>query len=161
MAEFHDMNCSLARALNDIGERWSLLIIREAFMGSRRFEEFHQRLGVARNILSTRLTSLVDADVLRKTVSSENARIFDYELTEKGLDLFSVVAALMHWGDRWLDQGEGPPVILMDRKTGKPVQRVALRRGKTEMLKFDDIEIVPGRGATSRTRKRLSLESNH
>lgn len=154
--DFSDMNCSVARALGEIGERWSLLIVREAIMGSTRFDEFHQRLGIARNILTARLVTLVAAAVLERTASEQNARIPVYKLTEKGWDLYPVVAALMHWGDRWIELGAGPPVVLVDRASGKPLPRVMLRRDRGQAIPLTDIAIRPGAGATARTKARLS-----
>jgi DNA-binding HxlR family transcriptional regulator len=153
---FEEMNCSVARALAEVGERWSLLIVREAIMGSRRFDEFHTRLGIARNILTDRLTSLVAAGVLAKTPSIENLRIYDYVLTEKGRDLLGVVAALMHWGDRWLDKEAGPPMVLLDRKSAQALPRVTLAKKSGQPVGLDDLVIAAGPGATERTRNRLS-----
>jgi DNA-binding HxlR family transcriptional regulator len=145
----------VARALGQIGERWSLLIVREAIMGSARFDEFHSRLGVARNILTARLTTLVEAGVLQRTQSTESARIFDYTLTDKGWDLLPVVAALMHWGDVWIEPEAGPPIVLIDRRSGRPVPRVTLRDENGTLIDREGIVIRAGRGATPRTRKRL------
>jgi DNA-binding HxlR family transcriptional regulator len=151
-----EMNCSVARALGVVGERWSLLVIREAIMGSTRFDEFHARLGVARNILAARLSSLVEAGVLEKTASARSARIYDYKLTKKGWDLLPVIAALMHWGDAWVDPGQGPPVVLVDKKSGKPIPRVVVRRSGGDPIARNDIMIQSGRGASPKTRARLS-----
>jgi DNA-binding HxlR family transcriptional regulator len=153
------LDCSVARALGEIGERWSLLIIREAIMGSSRFDEFHRRLGIARNILQARLSTLVEADVLQRSLSLENARIPIYALTKKGWDIFPVVAALMHWGDRWLDGGEGPPVILVDSATGSEIQQLVLRHTSGEILSPHQIILRPGRGASSRTRRRFGNDT--
>jgi DNA-binding HxlR family transcriptional regulator len=152
---FAEMNCSVARALGEVGERWSLLIVREAIMGATRFEAFHAALGIARNILTDRLNTLVAAGILEKTASRESARIFDYRLTEKGWDLYAVVAALMHWGDRWLSQEIGAPVIIIDRRTGEPVSRVTFRRGDPEDIPPSELLITPGPGANERTRWRF------
>jgi DNA-binding HxlR family transcriptional regulator len=152
---FAEMNCSVARALGEVGERWSLLIVREAIMGATRFEAFHAALGIARNILTDRLNALVSDGILGKTASKESARIFDYRLTEKGWDLYGVVAALMHWGDRWLPQESGAPVIIVDRRTGEPVPRVTLRRGEALHIPHGELLIAPGPGANERTRWRL------
>jgi DNA-binding HxlR family transcriptional regulator len=155
MADFKDMNCSVARALDEVGERWSLLIIREAIMGSTRFDEFHERLGVARNILADRLASLTQSGILTRTISPGDARIHHYALTEKGRDLLPVIAAMMHWGDRWMSAAAGPPVVLVDRKTRAAIPRVTLRRAKGGELGWDDIAIEAGRGAAAPTRARL------
>lgn len=155
---FAKMNCSVARALSEVGERWSLLIVREAFLGSTRFEQFHSRLGVARNILTARLEVLTEAGIFDRIVTSTNARIYDYQLTDKGRDLLSVIAAIMHWGDKWANPDVGPPIVLVDIKTGQPVPQVLLRRSKGEPIPAHDISIKAGRGATPRTRARLAAQ---
>jgi DNA-binding HxlR family transcriptional regulator len=159
MTAFAKMNCSVACALGEVGERWSLLIVREAIMGATRFEAFHAALGIARNILTDRLNALVLVGVLDKTASRQSARIFDYRLTEKGWDLYGVVAALMHWGDRWLPQESGAPVIIVDKRTGEPVPRVTLRRGEAPDIPHGELLIVAGPGANERTRRRLRMPS--
>jgi DNA-binding HxlR family transcriptional regulator len=150
------INCSIARALGEVGERWSLLIIREAIMGSTRFDEFHERLGIARNILNERLSTLVSNGVMTRTPSPDNARVHHYKLTSKGLELLPVLAALMHWGDRWIHAGIGPPVVLIDHATRKPIQKVVVLNHSGKPLSHADIEITAGPGATAIMRKRLS-----
>ncbi len=125
-------------------------------MGSKRFDEFHQNLGVARNILSDRLLSLVEQRVLMRTPSPANARIHYYLLTEKGLDLLPVLAALMHWGDRWINADIGPPILLVERKTRKPIQQVKLSAHNGKRLRQSEIQITAGPGATTIMKKRLS-----
>ncbi|HEX2311187.1 MAG TPA: helix-turn-helix domain-containing protein, partial [Vicinamibacterales bacterium] len=107
--------CSVARALEAIGDRWTMLVIRDAFHGVHRFEDFQQRLGIARNVLSDRLNRLVDDGILAKRAYQERPERFEYRLTEKGRDLYPVVAALLAWGDRWTPSPEGPPVRLLHR----------------------------------------------
>jgi DNA-binding HxlR family transcriptional regulator len=152
------VRCSVQRALGDIGERWSLLIVREALMGSTRFDEFHERLGIARNILTDRLTTLVQAGVMTRSPSADNARIQHYRLTPKGLELLPVLAALMQWGDRWLHADVGPPVVLVDRETGTPVQPMAIRSQDGRALGAGEVGITAGPGATSVMRRRLARE---
>jgi DNA-binding HxlR family transcriptional regulator len=149
---FADMNCSLARALSVIGERWSLLIIREAVMGSSRFDEFHQRLGIARNILQTRLEALVSDGIMRREASPQSARVHHYILTDRGWDLFHAIAALMQWGDRWMDKGKGPPVVLVDPGTGAPITSLKAGAG----IDPRRIKLRPGPGADKNTARRLS-----
>src|SRR2546425_1135710 len=96
---FAHMNCSIARALEQIGEWWTFLILREAFMGTRRFDGFQHNLGIARNILSARLKKLVARGILRRSVAADDARRIDYRLTDKGRALFPVLMALGQWGD--------------------------------------------------------------
>ena len=98
---FDDSNCSVARALNEVGDWWSLLIVLHAMYGTRRFVDFQQQLGIAKNILCDRLAKLVDNEVLRKVDVGEHGSRFEYRLTEKGRDLFPVVVALRQWGDKW------------------------------------------------------------
>ena len=156
MTTSETVNCSIQRALGEVGERWSLLIIREAMMGSARFDEFHERLGIARNILTDRLTALVGHGVLSRTPSPDNARVYLYRLTPKGLALLPVLAALMHWGDRWIHADIGPPIVLVDAVSGKPIREVIIAAKDGKPLSPDKIGIKAGPGATPIMRKRLS-----
>ncbi|MFJ4621575.1 winged helix-turn-helix transcriptional regulator [Streptomyces sp. NPDC088812] len=108
------VNCSVSRALAVVGERWSLLIVREALDGARRFGEFRARLGIASNLLSTRLDTLLAAGVMRRVPYQEpgDRQRFEYELTEQGLDLRSTLVALLEWGDKYLADPQGPSVIV-------------------------------------------------
>jgi DNA-binding HxlR family transcriptional regulator len=155
-AASHPVNCSIAGALGEIGERWSMLIIREAIMGSTRFDEFHERLGVARNILTERLATLVGHGVMTRTPSPANARIHHYRLTRKGLEMLPVLAALMHWGDRWIHGGIGPPIVLVDRTTQVPIRAMVVTSVDGKSLEPADVGILPGPGATPVMRARLS-----
>jgi DNA-binding HxlR family transcriptional regulator len=110
--------CSVARALEAVGDRWTMLVIRDAFHGIRRFEEFQERLGVARNVLSDRLTRLVDDGILEKRLYQERPPRFEYRLTAKGVDLFPVLVSLMKWGDRHAPDAAGPPVVITHRDCG-------------------------------------------
>lgn len=113
-----DSYCSIARALSVVGERWTLLILREAFAGARRFDEFRQRLGIARNVLTARLQGLVRDGVLERVPCPESPRRFEYRLTPKGRDLYPVLVSLLRWGDRWLAGPEGPPLVLIHQPCG-------------------------------------------
>lgn len=113
--------CSVARALEVIGDRWTMLVVRDAFHGVRRFEEFQERLGVARNVLSDRLSRLVDDGILEKRRYHERPERFDYRLTPKGVDLFPVMVSLMKWGDRHAPNPGGPPVRVLHRGCGGEV----------------------------------------
>lgn len=107
------MDCSVARTLEVVGEWWTMLVVREAFAGVRRFDDFQARLGIARNVLATRLQSLVDHGILERRLYQERPERYEYRLTEKGMDLYPVLISLMQWGDRWQAGPEGPPVTLM------------------------------------------------
>ena len=116
---FADMNCSVARSLEVVGEWWTMLIVREAFNGVRRFDDFQARLGIARNVLAARLQRLVDHGILERRRYHERPERFEYRLTEKGMDLYPVLIALMGWGDRWQAGPEGPPVRLTHETCGQ------------------------------------------
>jgi DNA-binding HxlR family transcriptional regulator len=145
---FDGMNCSIARALDEVGEWWSLLIVRECTLGTTRFDEFQRRLGIARNVLTARLNKLVEHGVLDKVPAQGEEHRNEYLLTAKGEDLYPVLVALLQWGDRWC--GHEPPVHLVDHKTGQPIEPVALRHGK-RTLGLRDVRLEPGRGATKKT----------
>lgn len=117
MQRIDPVNCSVARALAVVGERWSLLIVREALDGARRFGEFRARLGIASNLLATRLDTLVAAGVMRRVPYQEpgDRQRFEYQLTEQGLDLRPTLVALLEWGDKYLADPEGPSVIVRHR----------------------------------------------
>jgi DNA-binding HxlR family transcriptional regulator len=156
-SSFESMNCSLARTLEIVGEWWTLLIVREAMWGTSRFDDFHIRLGIARNILTTRLTRLEAFGMIERRPTEENARIFDYVLTAKGWDLFASVVALMQWGDRWIHEKEGPPIQFFDRARGAKIQAIAVRDAKGKTLLPNEIDIRPGPGARKSTVRRAAL----
>ncbi|GAA0846597.1 helix-turn-helix domain-containing protein [Marinobacter szutsaonensis] len=136
---FDDSQCSVARALNEVGDWWSLLIVLQAMYGTRRFVDFQQELGIAKNILCDRLARLVDNGVLRKVDVGEHGSRFEYRLTEKGRDLFPVVIALRQWGDKWNPAPEQAPLDLRDRATGRPIQEVEVRDADGQPLSIRDV----------------------
>lgn len=103
--------CSIARALSVIGDRWTMLVLRNAFLGIRRFDDFQANLGVTRHVLSDRLKRLVEHEILKRTPYQDRQERFEYRLTEKGRDLYPVLLSLAAWGDKWMDEGKGPPII--------------------------------------------------
>src|SRR5918998_1623918 len=110
--------CSIARALERIGDRWTMLIIRDAFRGVRRFDDFQRELGVARNVLADRLARLVDDGILERRIYQERPERFEYRLTQKGIDLWPVLVSLMRWGDRYDPAEGGPPTVVVHRDCG-------------------------------------------
>lgn len=110
--------CSVARSLSVVGERWTMLIIRDAFLGTRRFDEFQRNLGITRHRLSERLGKLVEAGVLVKVPYNERPLRHEYRLTRKGLGLYPVLLTLARWGDEWMDKGEGAPMEYVHQKCG-------------------------------------------
>jgi DNA-binding HxlR family transcriptional regulator len=135
--------CSVARTLEIVGDRWTWLIVRDAFLGISRFREFQESLGVAANVLDDRLTRLVDEGIFERVPYSERPPRFEYRLTEKGAELFTALNALRQWGDRYLC--EKPMRLLRVRGTGTPVVAVLVPEG-TPSLANDEIELVPGPG---------------
>lgn len=120
---YDGQNCSVARALEIVGERWSLLIIRDAlFAGRTRFGDFQRNLGIAPNILTTRLEGFVAAGLMVRRLYSEQPEHYEYVLTDKGLDLHPVVVALCAWGDRW-EAPNGPPIIYKHTECGHGVHQ--------------------------------------
>lgn len=107
--------CSIAQTLAVVGDRWTLLILRDAFLGTRRFEKFHRQLGVSRHRLTERLNKLVDNGVLEKVLYQERPPRYEYRLTEKGLDLLPVMLTLSDWGTRWCADDTGAPVEYLHR----------------------------------------------
>ncbi|TDG13626.1 transcriptional regulator [Seongchinamella unica] len=110
--------CSVARSLSVVGERWTMLIIRDAFLGTRRFDQFQSNLGITRHRLSERLCKLVDAGVLVKVPYNDRPVRYEYRLTRKGLGLYPVLMSLARWGDEWMDKGQGAPLEYVHQKCG-------------------------------------------
>jgi len=118
------MQCSIARSLEIVGEWWTPLILRDVFRGMRRFEEMQTSLGIARNVLSVRLSRLVDAGVLERRQYQDHPPRYEYRLTDMGRDFYQVLLALKQWGDTWLTEEEGPPVTLIHATCGHEVTPV-------------------------------------
>jgi DNA-binding HxlR family transcriptional regulator len=116
--DFAAMDCSVARTLDVIGDKWSLLILRDAFYGVRRFDDFQEDLGIARNVLTDRLQKLVATGVFERRPYEERPPRYEYRLTQKGRDLLPVLLAMITWGDRWTTDSGMPPVTLTHRTCG-------------------------------------------
>lgn len=138
--------CSLARALSVVGDRWCLLILREAFLKVRRFEDFQERLGIARRVLSERLAGLVSDGVLEKRLYQEHPPRHEYRLTQKGLDLYPAILALVHWGDAYYAGAEGPPVIHRHKACGCDFRSVLTCSECHGPLDAREVEARPGPG---------------
>jgi DNA-binding HxlR family transcriptional regulator len=142
-------NCSIGRTLGVVGEKWTLLVLREAFYGVRRFDDFHAVLGCARNLLAARLKTLVAHGLLERVEYQDDRGRgrYEYRMTDKGRDLFPAVAALMQWGDRWTADEAGPAVRLTHRDCGEPVSVQLTCDGGHARLDARDVEAMPGPGA--------------
>lgn len=148
--DYADQHCSIAGTLGIVGERWTILILRDAFLGVRRFDAFQKRLGIARNVLQARLERLVEEGILRRVPYSERPRRFEYRLTAMGVDLWPVVVALLTWGDRHVMEGRAPVVL---EHTGCGGQLDDRRRCETcgADLEAWDVTARPGPGAREPT----------
>ena len=138
--------CSVAGALEVIGERWSLLIIRDVLNGNRRFGQLQQSLGVARNVLSARLQRLLDEGILERRAYQESPPRHEYFLTEKGLDLWPALIALQGWGDKYSSGEEGPPMLIVHKRCGGRVSDRGICEECGETLGARDARAMPGPG---------------
>jgi len=138
-----------------VGDRWSILLLREAYYGTRRFDEFQHYLGVAPNILSTRLKKFVDVGMMTRVPLPEHGGRYEYVLTKKGRDFFPTYLALKKWGDDWLAEQAGPQVVFKDRASGRAIEYPTLLSARGKPLQLEDIEIVPGSGAVPFNRQRF------
>lgn len=143
---FRDMNCSVAQCLELVGEWWSLLIVRDAFLGVRRFDDLRTRLGISRNVLAQRLARLVEEGVLEKVPYEEHPPRYEYRLTDKGRDLWHVLTAMRQWGDRWAAP-DGPPLQLVHRVHGHIAEVVPTCAHCGEALDATAVKAVAGPGA--------------
>ena len=137
-------SCPIARPLDAIGDWWSLLIVRDAFDGLRRFGEFQKSLGLAKNILSSRLRTLVEHGILETVPASDGSAYQEYELTEKGRGLFPLLVALRQWGEDYFFAPDETHVRLVDVKRGKPVRRLELRSHDGRLLGPADTVVKSG-----------------
>ena len=153
--KFDPLKRSVGHVLDIIGEGWSILIIREAFLGTRRFEEFQGQLGIARNILTARLKKLCANQILDRVPVKEGAKRHEYILTPKGKEMMPLLVALTQWGDKWVFGENNEPVIFLDREQGQPIARVQVYSAKGEVLRPRDIRISAGPGANREARKRI------
>jgi DNA-binding HxlR family transcriptional regulator len=140
--------CSVAAALEVVGERWTLLVVREAMLGVHRFDEIQADLGIARNVLQARLERLLEQGILEKRLYQDRPDRYEYHLTDKGLDLWPAVVALMHWGDKHGALPAGPPVRLEHRGCGGGVDAHRMCTACGEKLGPRDVWALPGLGAS-------------
>jgi DNA-binding HxlR family transcriptional regulator len=156
--DYAGQNCSIARALEVIGERWTLLVLRDAFFGVTRFELWHRRLRIAPNVLAARLQTLVEADVLERRRYQKRPERFDYRLTERGEALFPVILGLLHWGDEHLAE-RGPPALPRHVACGGPIDPSARCGRCGARVRSEDVEWHwgPGSGRPPGVRPRPPL----
>ena len=154
---FQRENCSIAQALEILGDWWTLLIIREAFIGTRRFADFEQNLGISKNILTQRLEHLTRHGVLERVDAGVHGTRFEYQLTPMGKDLITVITALRQWGDRWVFGEGNEPLRVLDGRTGRPIPRLRILDEQGQPMRSSDMQIRPGPGASKKTLARMKL----
>lgn len=140
---FDHMNCSLAQTLDIVGERWTLLILRDAFLGARKFSHFQENLGIARNILTLRLTRLVDEEIFIKVAATEGGHA-EYRLTPKGLALQPVLLSMTHWGDEFKAHPKGARLTFVERDNELPIRPMSAISQDGRSLSPRDIKAIPG-----------------
>jgi len=156
---FADENCSIAQALEVLGDWWTLLLIREAFFGTRRFADFQAALGISKNVLTQRLEHLVEHEVFERVDAGVHGPRFEYVLTARGKDLATVLTALRQWGDRWI-YGEGnEPLLVIDRRTGRPLPKLRVLGDDGAPVPAKAFGFALGPGASEETRERFSRRS--
>jgi DNA-binding HxlR family transcriptional regulator len=147
--DYPGVDSPVAKALEVIGERWSLLIVRAVMHGNRRFGEMQGNLGIARNVLSARLQRLVDEEILERRAYSENPPRYEYFLTQKGLDLWPALIALLHWGERYSPEPDGPSRLIVHKECGGGVSERGICESCGKVLTARDAIQVPGPGVRS------------
>lgn len=146
---FADVDCSVAQAAQQVGDKWSLVILRDAFTGISRFDEFARHLGVATNVLASRLHALVEAGILYRRPVAGDGRAVDYKLTPKGFELFPLIVFLLQWGDRWMPKPQGERLAVVDRQTRRPVRPVQVLDADGQALSARDTRYRPGHGGSA------------
>lgn len=157
---FDTENCAIARTLGILGDGWTLLIIREAFLGTRRFADFETNLGIAKNILSQRLHHLVEHEILEAVDAGNYGRRLEYQLTGRGKDLITIITAVRQWGDRWIFGEGAEPLLVKDRRTGRPIPPLRILGEDNQPLRGRDLVLEPGPGATAETRARFAARTS-
>ena len=154
---FSEMDCGIAQALEAFGDWWSLLIIRDAFFGIRRFSDFQQNLGIAKNILTDRLQRLVDHGILDRVDAGESGPRFEYSLTEKGEALLPVLTAMREWSDAWVFGSGNEPIIITDRQSGQRIPKLKLVTDDGREVSRKDLRSMLGPGADEGMRKLFQI----
>lgn len=144
--EIGDQPCSVARTLSVLGDRWTMLILRNAFMGVRRFDDFQRSLGLTRHVLSERLKRLVEHEILVKVPYVQRQERFEYQLTEKGLDLYPIILAMVQWADKWMDLGMGKPLEFTHKSCGKKINSKVVCSECNDQIHVQDVRVAAGPG---------------
>lgn len=156
MAKPHRQDCPVAAVLNIAGDRWTWLIIREAFYGASRFSEFQRNTGIAKNLLTSRLAALVEEGILEKRDIGARGTRYAYELTQKGQSLQTILIAMLQWGSENMYAEGQVPLTVVERNTGRPLKRLELTSHDGAPLSLSDLTVLPGPAASRATRRRLA-----
>lgn len=146
--ELSEEACPIARGLSVVGDRWTMLVLRDCFLGVRRFEQFQERLGITRHVLADRLRKLEASGVLRRERYSEKPARYEYRLTDKGKDLYPVLMSLANWANRHVLSGGPPPFELVSRETGRKVTPVLVDEKTGEPMTHRTVRTLPTGGAS-------------
>ncbi|MEM7435715.1 MAG: helix-turn-helix domain-containing protein [Myxococcota bacterium] len=146
---FDQMQCGVAQTLEQVGDWWSLLIIRDAFLGLTRFAQFEGSLGISKNVLTDRLQKLLDHGILDRTRLNEPGVRYEYSLTDKGRDLWVLLTAMRLWSDKWVFGEGNEPLIARDASTGRQVKRLLAVDENNQPIRPRNLEWVLGRGKAS------------
>ncbi len=153
--KYDPLNRSIAYVLDIIGEGWTILIIREVYFGTRRFEDFQRQLGIARNILSSRLKKLCENEILDRVLIKQGGKRHEYVLTRKGKELMPLLVALTQWGDKWLPGENAEPIIFLDKEFREPIADIKVYSSRGRQLRPRDIMVVAGPGASAEAKSRI------
>jgi DNA-binding HxlR family transcriptional regulator len=158
---FAEKNCPIAQTLEQVGEWWTFVILRNAFCGMSRFQDFQRHLGISTSILARRLEKLVDNGILLRQPSMEDARIVHYRLTPKGRSLYPILAAMTLWGEQWAPHPNGPRLTLVEKASGEPVAGVAILAADGRELQPEQIDTVAGPGADDKTHELVRIREEN
>lgn len=150
-----EMQCPIARSLEQVGEWWSILILRDAFQGLTRFDQFQKSLGIAPNMLTRRLGTLVDSGLLERRLYSERPERYEYVLTPRGRDFRPVLWALLAWGNKHFSP-EGEVILVVDAQTGERADPVLIDSHSGRVLRSPEFAVIPGPGANAQTREQYA-----
>ena len=154
---FKNIDCPVAQGAELIGDKWKIMILRNAFFGMTRFDDFLQSLNISSKVLSARLAEMVDDGILARKTSETDKRAKLYTLTEKGKDLLTFTVSLAQWSERW-DQKES--IEFITKSSGKPVERVTLRSASGEKVRHDDVVVAQGSSKSSELRAIRKIIAN-
>jgi len=145
--------CSVARTLSVVGDRWTLLILRDCFLGSRRFDEFQKNIGLSRHRLTDRLNKLVEHELLEKKLYQNNPPRSEYLLTEKGKDIHPVLVTLTGWGNKWMDDGDGAPLIYHHKTCDHESKPVVSCDHCGDPIEAGNMRVAPGPGILNKLKR--------